>query len=405
MNLDDFFHHKDVSLPISGFAEGTVTFDRFLGSVFDSYENLILQLNDPTHPGTCARVVGSIGSIRKLSSQIVSSVKHYLEGSPSKAYREIEKALIDQKTHTANMITTLKKGKALGSSAVIPLRGGDGFMEANCQPPLYRMREEVGAAALGALSGKEIFHVPFEKRGRVGNERYSIAGIPCLYLGSSTWACWDELGRPDLDRVFVSLFRFIEDTSVLDFQAPPLRAWEIFLGAQNELQRKGSTPYVVRYGEPFIESYLQLWPLIAACSVRTTSSKSSFYPQYIVPQMLLQWVCDEQKVDGIRYFSTRMPADALPFDNCAFPARNITHQGRCSYLSAKFTLTDPIAWSILREIDVHAYPEFGVSNYHHSIPVALTTQLGYDKTGFYYAERTLKFLEGEKPSFSKKVEP
>ena len=42
------------------------------------------------------------------------------------------------------------------------------------------------------------FHIPFEKRGLVKTQRFSIPGFPSLYLGSSIYLCWEELNRPNI---------------------------------------------------------------------------------------------------------------------------------------------------------------------------------------------------------------
>lgn len=37
---------------------------------------------------------------------------------------------------------------------------------------------------------KDIFHIPFNQRHLVSAQRYSVAGLPCLYLGTSLYICW-----------------------------------------------------------------------------------------------------------------------------------------------------------------------------------------------------------------------
>jgi hypothetical protein len=41
----------------------------------------------------------------------------------------------------------------------------------------------------------DLFHVPFEERGKVGSQRYSIPGLPCLYISNSVYLAWEELER------------------------------------------------------------------------------------------------------------------------------------------------------------------------------------------------------------------
>jgi hypothetical protein len=210
-----------------------------------------------------------------------------------------------------------------------------------------------------------------------------------------------------LDSASVSLFSIEQDVTVLDFQFPPINAWNVFRytvqASANPIQ--ASAELSARFNESFLESCIVLWPLIAACSITTAPGGGHFFPQYIVPQMLLRWVRSEQKVDGIRYFSTRTPKGGYPYFNCAFPARNIRHEGRCSYLREKFKMTDPIAWSVLREIDPGGPPDSGPSNWKTFIPVSPNIRIIHNRTGFYMAEQTLKWIEASFPDASKLVEP
>ena len=400
MNLPEFFKSETVGLPIGGFHEGKQTFDQFLSGLFRKYIVLVQTLDDHEYPAICSEVQGSLGQIESLCNQITSALDHYLRGFPSQAYGEIEKALDLLKVD--RLITPLT-GFVPGERDM-----DEDFLNSILHPPLYRMRPSKVEATSGTLSGKDLFHVPFEIRHRVQNQRYSIAGLPCLYLGSSTWICWEELGRPDLDRVFVSRFRIVEETKVLDFQFPPRTAWIAFQYSQNEFVNQlhpiAAADLRNRYNDGFIAAYIGYWPLIAACSVERGSRDGAFYPQYIVPQLLLQWVTKARRVDGIRYFSTRTHPGADPHTNCAFPARDIAASGRCSYLRKKFHLTDPIAWSILREIDAGAPREFGPTNDKRSIKLTDDVSFYYMRTGFFQAELTLRSIE-EMPNASKAVEP
>jgi hypothetical protein len=399
MNLSEFFESQTVALPMGGFDECKQTFGHFLSTAFGSYLGLLPTLDDPKYPDICSEIQRSLEQIKSLCEQIVSAVEHYLRGYPSQAYGEIEQSL--KWLNVEKLITTLS-GFVPGSTLM-----ADGFLDSVLHPPLYRMRLNKVAATSATLSGKDLFHVPFEIRHRVQNQRYSIAGLPCLYLGSSTWVCWEELGRPDLDSIFVSRFRIVEDIRVLDFQFPPRTAWVVFQHAISEL--RGLYPVAAaelrnRFDDGFVGSYIGFWPLIAACSIKRESRDGAFYPQYIVPQLLLQWVTKEQRVDGIRYFSTRTPPGGDPHTNCAFPAREIAASGRCSYLRRKFHLTDPIAWSILREVDAGAQVFIGPSNQMRSIKLTDNVNFYYPRTGFFQAEVTLCSIEGM-PNASRAVEP
>jgi len=405
MKLADFLRSETVHLPIDGFDERVETFDLFLKRAFESYLVELGKLNDQEFPDICANVLGSSGVTGKLCDQIVSATNRYLHGHPAQAYQCIEQSL-----HAAG-VTGLKF--TLGQEVVdaLPKRPSSlpaGYINAILNPWMYRMR--TGAPAIG-LSGVDLFHVPFEKRHLVSNQRYSIAGLPCLYLGSSAWVCWEELGRPDLDKVFISQFRIAKKVKVLDFHVTPKDLWEAFyqrhLFLQNhQAQALENFKDFPTFDAGFVESYIRLWPLIAACSVKRRVGQGSFFPQYIVPQMLLQWIRQEDEIDGIRYFSTHTPRGAFAFYNYAFPVRNIKHEGRCSYLRDKFRLTDPISWALLSQIPLRGQVLIDdPSNRGVEIALSGDTRINYDGTGFYSAELTLKLLEKQAPHFSKEVKP
>ncbi|WP_052675768.1 hypothetical protein [Paenibacillus sp. IHBB 10380] len=72
-----------------------------------------------------------------------------------------------------------------------------------------------------SLTRQEMFHIPFELKGRAATQRYSIPGLPSLYLGSSCYICWEELHRPDLNTVNRVRVKRSGDDTYLDFGLTP----------------------------------------------------------------------------------------------------------------------------------------------------------------------------------------
>jgi hypothetical protein len=393
MNLSAFFSSPTVSLPMVGFEASRKTFDVYLSDAFHAYLADVRHLDDPEFPNICAEVSRSAPALDLRSEKIVAAVKHYLEGYPYPAYKEIEKSL--ESISIERLFSRLSRSAHSGgfpSEAEL-------FLECTLHPPLYRIRADRALAAAQRPSRRDIFHVPFESRHRVANERYSIAGLPCLYLGSSIWICWEELNRPEFDSVWVSRFRFFADITVLDFQFPPVLAWHLFgvvLKKFRDAQGKAPPKELQnRFDEKFIASYILCWPLPAACSVKVESRVGSFFPQYIVPQILLQWVTKVQRVDGIRYFSTKTaPKEADAYAHCSyvFPARNISGSGHCSRLREQFHLTAPISWEFLQIVDINQ-SNFGPSNAYATVKLSDDLQAYYRSTGFFAAEEKLGVIE------------
>ncbi len=393
MNLSQFFASPAVRLPRGGFDGRSRTFDIFLEDAFRAYASDVRLIDDPEFPGICSAIKQSLPTLEKLSGKIVAAVRKYLEGYPYLAYKEIETSLsvIDIEKLFSSLSGSTRTGGFQNDAEF--------FLECILHPPLYRVRADRTVATANWPSRRDIFHVPFESRHRVANQRYSIAGLPCLYLGSSIWICWEELDRPDLDSIWVSRFRLAEEVRVLDFQFSPTIAWHLF----GVLLRRSKDANAVapprelsdRFDEQFVASYILCWPLIAACSIRTDSGDGPFFPQYIVPQILLQWVTKEKRVDGIRYFSTRTPpeqADAYAHCSYVFPARNIGTTSHCSYLQEKFNLTAPISWDFLQIVDIHE-SYFGPSNAQAVINVSSDFRVFYWNTEFFKAEEKLGVME------------
>ena len=118
---------------------------------------------------------------------------------------------------------------------------------------LYRLR----TGPLTQLTQRDLFHIPFEKRQLVASQRYSIPGLPSLYLASSLWIAWEELGRPALASIHASRFEGKGNLRVLDF------GWSPSLAG---LSTFGHSDGAETFGE-FAKGQAIIWPLIAACSL------------------------------------------------------------------------------------------------------------------------------------------
>ena len=53
----------------------------------------------------------------------------------------------------------------------------------------------------------------------------------------------------------------------------------------------------------YLLKYIYTYPLRAACSLVVKHPDGKFIEEYIIPQLLLQWVINDEDFDGIRYES------------------------------------------------------------------------------------------------------
>ena len=150
----------------------------------------------------------------------------------------------------------------------------------------YRMRAEGGLSDI-----KEFHHIPFDKIYLSQNERFSIVGYPCLYLGYSKRVCEIEVSKGSLAR--------------FSLKKPLDKILDLTLGQGD--------------GEKDIteKDLVKIYPLIASCYIvpfystilekECTPEKSYFHEEYIIPQLLTLYLKEEGVADGIIYYSVKDP--------------------------------------------------------------------------------------------------
>ena len=149
----------------------------------------------------------------------------------------------------------------------------------------------------------------------------------------------------------------------------------------------------------FLKSYVYSWPLIAACSIKREQRVGSFVPEFIVPQLLLQWVAQEKHVRSDRYFSVRTPTKGnhlLAHSNCVFPVKTLGHEGHCKELRKVFALTEPISWESLIAVNFGARSALTNRDSNAFAPIKLNKDLDlqYAQTDFFKIEMKLEDVEG-----------
>lgn len=304
----------------------------YLSSTFTDFIAGLKTVTGSDSLGVTADIPKSIPTIQKIADEIVLIVRDYYSGSPHKAFKRLSDLLsLPQHSQFFDRLYTIK-------------------LDPNLFARLYRLRVQTPNEALKKFSRKEMFHLPFQLRHKVEAQRYSIPGFPSLYLGSSVYICWRELQCPQFDDVHSIRLEVTSspmEINVLDFGwTPEMVATyiEIPTGGKITTQR-----------HDFALSYVVFWPLIAAVSMRVLyRNHVAFKPEYIVPQLILQYVKEDSKIDGIRYFSLHYEErDDLFFElgcNFVFPVKQSAPTGHCPILSKKFKMTAALPWQIANRV-------------------------------------------------------
>lgn len=222
----------------------------------------------------------------------------------------------------------------------------------NSQRPLFRVRKSDRPLS----TRKDIFHIPFNQRHLVRAQRYSVAGLPCLYLGTSLYICWREMDKPDFDKLYIS--SFITDKE--DDKSLLLNLSADFLYKTRLFKKKNAPKPIEKYSTSTMLSYLALWPLILACNYLKKHNDASFIQEYIIPNLLMQWISrdiNNNNIIGIAYRSTKLPAntDSRKGINVVLPPKaryeDIKGYDFCPVLSDKFKFTPPVSWQVLKTLE------------------------------------------------------
>lgn len=174
------------------------------------------------------------------------------------------------------------------------------------------------------LERKELFHIPYRLNYLIGTERYSMPGHPCLYLASQAELAWYECGCPQKFAIAKFVIPQSEDHNLkfIDFSEKlmPLKH-SFFCWFYNEEDKESVRKYLLKY--------IYTYPLRAACSVVVEHPGSKFIEEYIIPQLLLQWVRNDEDFDGIRYESCSRYDEVKPYGgyNIVLPSKQFDADG------------------------------------------------------------------------------
>lgn len=250
-----------------------------------------------------------------LVSQIKGAINNYYNGMPAKAYQSLKEGLISDVKNFGEMLN---------------------YKTFERETDFYRIRSSKDNYS---ILTSDFFHIPFQIRGKVSTQRFSIPGFPSLYLGNTIYVCWEELKRPNINNFQAVRLTNKSNLNVIDL----------------------SPPNSDSINEHDYYKYLMIWPLVMACSVKVKNPTDTFKPEYIIPQLLLQWVRETSDVDGICYQTTHIDflntTSKGEFLNIVLPIKNTLDKGLCSSLKEKFEMTEATSFQLseiaLKKSELH----------------------------------------------------
>lgn len=217
---------------------------------------------------------------------------------------------------------------------------------------LYRSRISVEE-----LHRKDMLHIPLEKRGLVSTQRFSMAGIPCIYLATSTYCCWLELNMPQRYLLYSSSIKLPDDTKVFNLALSTSFINRISVCSSDE-------------DFSFLKQMLEVFPLVYATSYNILEQDRKFRSEYIVSQMIMQCI-NELGIDAVAYLSKKISDEtAYPHAiNIAIPVKRDFKKENSYWLKAKEVyLSEPISYGVFLDelgynIGTNVLSDFDYSNF------------------------------------------
>ena len=146
---------------------------------------------------------------------------------------------------------------------------------------------------------EEMFHVPFDNRGKIETTRFSIPGVPCLYLSNTSYGCWVELERPVDQKLSVSPVIVTDEIRILNLSVSILDIFDFVDGSSFQSEDE-------RY-QKFLE-YIKIMVLVIASSYVVDEPERKFKSEYIIPQMIMKAARDND-IDGVVYYSKKVKSE------------------------------------------------------------------------------------------------
>ena len=337
----DIMGDNELSLPIRW--DGS-DFSETLSILFDQYKNKLKASGNINGCGSLIKV--DIELVEKICKLIIKAVDSQLNGFPSSAYYYFTRAM--------NLL--MDSPLRLYEKTPWELFNEEIGIKPSKKLDLYRA---VGVDDNKPYDRTRVFHTPFNLRSKVSTSRYSIAGYPSLYLGTSLELCCEEIHRdPYQNLTLASGFKFA-GSSIYNNEYSNIEVIELgikpqdFNEAENRRDNGRQISANVLNDIDTKRKYLLWYPLIAACSYIRTYKNDPFAPEYIIPQLLMQWARRKFKnkttwgrIIGIRYFScSSVRASDMGF-NYVFPTSgewlSYNDLPYCLILSDAFRLTKPV---------------------------------------------------------------
>lgn len=247
--------------------------NEYYSAIKQKYEDL---LKDMKKAGVDNKYVATV---EQYTSSVVKALDDYYQGDIFDAQTQVNALLLD-------CINSEIAVSDVNNSIAFRGQGEEvQFFRARLNETIIDYTEE------------QMLHIPFDMREQVKSGRFSVPGLPCLYLGNTSYACWIEMGKPADHQFNVS--PVVLDNSQKIFNLA-ISITDIDKLLQNPNEKT----------EIYINDLFKLLVLMLATSYRVEQNDRNFKSEYIISQLLML-ACKANGIDGITYLSKQVSSEAF----------------------------------------------------------------------------------------------
>ena len=225
----------------------------------------------------------------------------------------------------------------------------------------------------------EMLHIPFNQRHLISTQRFSVPGLPCLYLGTTSYCCWLEVGTPADDNFNVSPIYIDDNFKILNLTVNSFVLQLISNTTENE---------------NILKSTFKLWLLTLASSYKVRQNARTFKTEYIIPQLLML-SCKKNGLNGVAYFSKQVKNDRFAYKICVNLALFSEYNGekKLSDMCRKIEIANSFNYAMYKQLLPslkYKQHQLNIENTKYITNIGdYRRQFPYGETEFYCFDRYL----------------
>lgn len=235
-----------------------------------------------------------VDTIIEMRSAIVYILDEYHAGNIGNAYEKMKSIISDMMTESLGLaISSIQKSFSFND------------LENVLNDSISKNRIEFFRARTSekycVFERKEMLHIPFDMRGKITSTRFSIPGLPCLYLATTSYCCWLELRTPAEYQFNVSPVKINQERKILNLTMNA-EMFEHIIALKD----------IDKLANEYTIEALKIWILSYASSFKIDADNRSFKEEYIIPQLIML-ASKDLKLDGVSYYSKQVEDDRFAY--------------------------------------------------------------------------------------------